>query len=448
MLAGNMLIDALEVSVAVVAVPAVGRDLGLPLTDAQWFVSGFAIGFGGLLLFGHRVVERFGRRRAYLAALVCYVALCLVSSLASDPMLLIACRIGRGACAALTAPTGLAIISATFREGIDRNRALAVYTLVGASGFSVGLLISGALTEESWRWALGFPAPVVLVLLVFGWRLVPSDQGDRGVRLGSGALSAGCLTGALTALVQAMVNLPVQGWRSVPVAGSFALCALLAGAAVVVERSVSRPLVQGPVFASRQRLHAMAGAACLNGSFIGLLLVFMIRLSTLPGWPSWQAALALLPASIPLVLLAPFTGRLLNRFRTRALIAAGSVPPLAGYVVSLTSSTSRGYLTGMLPTVLLVGVGFALGFAALNSQALFGIAAEDRMSASGIYQTVVQVAAVVMTAAVTALLAHSESAAIWLVAGVGVLGLVNAAVGLLSPRTFSRKYRIREAAQE
>ncbi|WP_236725447.1 MFS transporter [Amycolatopsis orientalis] len=430
MLAGNMLIDALEVSVAVVAMPAVGKDLSLPTAEAQWLISGFALGFGGLLLFGHRVVERFGRRRAYLAALLCYVSLCWVSSLASDPTLLIASRIGRGACAALTAPTGLAIISATFREGAERNRALSVYTLVGASGFSVGLLISGALTEESWRWALGFPAPVVLVLLVFGWRLVPADRGDREVRPGSGALTAGCLTGALAALVQAMVNLPVRGWRSVPVAGSFVLFVLLVGAMLVVERSASRPLVRGPIFAGGPRLHAMVGAACLNGSFIGLLLVFMIRLSTLPGWSSWHAALALLPASIPLVLLAPFTGRLLNRFRTRALIAAGSVPAFAGYVVSLSSSTSPGYLTGMLPTVLLVGIGFALGFAALNSQVLHGIAAEDRMSASGLYQTVVQVAAVVMTAAVTALLALSASAAFWLVTGVGAVGLVNAAIGL------------------
>ncbi|MYR38915.1 MFS transporter [Streptomyces sp. SID4944] len=177
-LAGNMLIDALEVSVALVALPAIGTDLGAPLTTTQWTVTGFAIGFGGLMLLGARAVALLGRRRVYLAALLCFAAASLAGALAEGPWLLAATRVVKGFCAALTAPTGLAIIATAFPEGPARNRALSVYTFFGAGGFTTGLLLSGWLTGVSWRLTFAFPAPVVLVLFVLGLRLIPRSVNE------------------------------------------------------------------------------------------------------------------------------------------------------------------------------------------------------------------------------------------------------------------------------
>ncbi len=148
-LAANMLLDALEVSVALVALPAIGDDLGLAPHQLHWVVSGFAAGFGALLLFGGRLVAILGRRPVYLAALLVFAAASLVGALADHAALLVATRFVKGFCAALTAPTGLAIIASAFPEGPARSRALSVYSLFGASGFSLGLLLSGALTEVS-----------------------------------------------------------------------------------------------------------------------------------------------------------------------------------------------------------------------------------------------------------------------------------------------------------
>ncbi|MFD5342492.1 MFS transporter [Streptomyces anulatus] len=189
-LAGNMLIDALEVSVLVVAAPSIGADLRLAPAVLQWTISGFALGFGGLLLFGARVVALLGRRRVYLAALLAFAAASLVAALATDPALLTATRFVKGFCAALTAPTGLAIISTAFREGPARDRAVSVYTLFGAAGFTAGLLLSGLLTSVSWRWTLAFPAPVVLLLFLFARRLLPPDEPTTD-RSGSGKGSGG-----------------------------------------------------------------------------------------------------------------------------------------------------------------------------------------------------------------------------------------------------------------
>src|SRR5581483_5349782 len=188
-LSATMLIDALEVSVVVVALPSiagpsVGGGLRVPLSTAQWLMSGFALGFGGMLLFGGRVVDQLGQRRVYLVALLCYAALCVVSGLAPNAGVLIVSRVGRGCCAALTAPTGLGIIARTFPEGAARNRALAVYAAFGASGFTAGLLASGLLTEISWRWTLIFPAPVALVIVAVAWRAIPRAEPGQALRRG------------------------------------------------------------------------------------------------------------------------------------------------------------------------------------------------------------------------------------------------------------------------
>src|SRR5215470_9252736 len=117
LLSGNMLLDALEVSVVIVAMPSIGADLHLPPSGAQWMMSGFALGFGGLVLLGVRLVAVFGRRRCYLAALLVFAIASVVGGFADATAVLVATRFVKGFCAALTAPTGLAIIGTTFPEG-------------------------------------------------------------------------------------------------------------------------------------------------------------------------------------------------------------------------------------------------------------------------------------------------------------------------------------------
>lgn len=461
-LAGNMLIDALEVSVALVALPAIGTDLGAPLTTVQWTITGFAVGFGGLMLFGARAVALLGRRRVYLAALVGFAAASLVGALAEDPSLLTATRVVKGFCAALTAPTGLAIIATAFPEGPQRNRALSVYTLFGAGGFTAGLLLSGWLTGFSWRLTFAFPAPAVLVLFVLGLRLIPgageengggpppgTTAGDRPPLRRYGFASAAAFLAGLLALVQGITAVPAHGWADLRSTGLLALAAGLLALFVALERASAHPLIRFEALRSRAMIRSALGAACLNGSYLGLLFVLTHQLQSLAGWSPLRTAAAFLPAAAPLVVTALFSGRIVARFGAPRLIAAGALLPFAGYLLLLRTPWPPAYATGILPTMLLVGAGFVLSFAALNSQATSQLPPTERGAGSGLYQTAVQVGAALSVALVAALLtgaappagaAPAEFAeacrpALTLVAAVGGLGLLTALTGLRSRRT-------------
>src|SRR5689334_11480213 len=184
-LCGALFLDALDVSMVGVALPSIRADLGLSTASLQWVVSGYVLGYGGLLLLGGRAADLLGRRRVFLAALAVFAVASLLGGLVSSGPLLIAARLVKGMAAAFTAPAGLSIITTTFAEGPARNRALAIYSAFGAAGFSLGLVLSGLLTEISWRWTLLLPAPVAAVVLAAGMRLIP--RADSPVTVGSRA---------------------------------------------------------------------------------------------------------------------------------------------------------------------------------------------------------------------------------------------------------------------
>src|SRR5258708_6784896 len=181
-LCGALFLDALDVSMVGVALPSIRADLGLSTSSLQWVVSGYVLGYGGLLLLGGRAADLLGRRRVFLAALAVFAVASLFGGLVSSPALLIGARFIKGIAAAFTAPAGLSLLTTTFHEGPMRNRAISIYSAFGASGFSLGLVLSGLLTQVSWRWTLLVPAPVALLALAAAIRVIP--RGERATRSG------------------------------------------------------------------------------------------------------------------------------------------------------------------------------------------------------------------------------------------------------------------------
>jgi MFS family permease len=218
-LCGALFLDALDVSMIGVALPSIGADLGMSTSSLQWVVSGYVLGYGGFLLLGGRAADLLGRRRIFLISLGVFVVASGLGGLANDGTLLIATRFIKGVSAAFTAPAGLSIITTSFPEGAARNKALSIYTAAGATGFSLGLVFSGLLTEIGWRWTLLMPVPLALVTLIAAIELVP-DAG-RPTRSASfdpaGAIS---LTAAMLLLVFTVVEAPDAGWGSVRTIGS------------------------------------------------------------------------------------------------------------------------------------------------------------------------------------------------------------------------------------
>jgi MFS family permease len=345
-LSGNMVLDAIEVSVVLVALPTIATDLSLSIWAVQWLMTGFALGFATVLLLGPRLTARWGLRRCYLAALLVFSGACVVGGLSDTFWILVASRVVKGGCAALTAPAGLALIATTFPDGPHLRRAVSVYSLFGAAGFTLGLLLSGLLTQLSWHWTFLFPAPVALALLVWGLRVVPHTERGSPPRFTMTLLRDGSL------------------------------------------------------------IRSTLGAATLNGTYGALLLLTTFQAADGFGWRPWQLALALLPACLPLAVSVPFAGQLTARFGTAGPIAAGAAAAFAGQLLLLTRPHPRSYVVGLLPTLLLVGAAFVLSFAALNLQATRGLAAEVRGSAIPVYQTGVQLGGVLLLPLVAALLTH------------------------------------------
>jgi MFS family permease len=438
-----LFLDGLDISMVGVALPSIQTDLHLSTSTLQWIVSGYVLGYGGLLLLGGRTADLLGRRRVLLIALAVFAVASLLSVFVDNGALLIATRFIKGSAAAFTAPAGLSILTTTFAEGPVRNRALGIYTVFGASGFSSGLILGGLLSEIDWRAVFLLPAPLALLALVAGIKFIPrhTERADGGHDL-VGALTS---TAALLLLVFTVVSAPAAGWGSFRTLGSFALAAVLGAAFIATERRVRHPLVRLGIFRSRVLIRANLGAMSLFGAYAAFQFLIALYLQTVLGWSPLEMALALLPTGLIVASSGPAMGKLITRYGTSRLIAVGMVAFVVAYALFLRVSTEPRFVTVILPTALLLGVGFALCFSSLNVQATSGVADNEQGLASGLVQTSFQIGGAVVLAVTSAIVGHSAInpghvpdafyPALGVVTGVAVLGLLVALFGAARTET-------------
>jgi MFS family permease len=401
-LCGALFLDALDVSMVGVALPAIRSSLGLSTSSLQWVVSAYVLGYGGLLLLGGRAADLLGRRRVFLWALATFAVASLLGGLVSTPALLIAARFVKGVAAAVTAPAGLSLLTTTFHEGPMRNRAISIYSAFGASGFSLGLVLSGLLTEVSWRWTLLVPAPVALATLVAAILVVPrGERADRRNRRFDvpGALA---VTGGMLLLVFTVVSAQEAGWASARTIGSFVSVAALLAAFVMIERRSKDPLVRLNMFASGPLTRANIGAVTLFGSYVSFQFLVTQYLQSLAHWSALSTALAFLPAGLIVALLSTRMSYIIGRFGPAKITVAAFTSLVAGYAWFLRVGVHPDYPVVILPTVLLIGIAFGLGFTALSLAATAGVADREQGIAASLFQTSFQVGGAVVLAVVTA----------------------------------------------
>jgi MFS family permease len=447
-LCGALFLDGLDVSMVGVALPSIRTSLGLSTSSLQWIVSGYVLGYGGLLLLGGRAADLLGRRRVFLAALAVFSVASLFGGLVSSAGLLIAARFIKGVAAAFTAPAGLSLLTTTFPEGHMRNRAISVYSAFGASGFSLGLVLSGLLTEVSWRLTLLVPAPVALIVFGAGAWLIPrvarEGRGERRFDI-PGALA---VSTAMLLLVYTVVSAQQAGWASARTIGSFAAVAVLLAGFIAIEHRSRDPLVRLGIFRSGAVTRAGVGAVTLFGSYVAFQFLVTQYLQTLSGWSALSTALAFLPAGLVVAIASTKMALILDKFGPARVVAIAFTCLVAGYAWFLRVGTHPDYPGVILPTVLLIGIAFGLGFASLNIQATAGVADSEQGLAAGIFQTSFQVGGAVVLAIVTAVIEagganHALSAqatlgayrpALTVITGVAALGTVAALTGLRPAR--------------
>ncbi len=448
-LCGVLFLDGLDVSMVGVALPSINADLHLTTSQLQWIVSGYVLGYGGLLLLGGRTADLLGRRRTLLIALGVFTVASALGGLVDNGTLLVVTRFLKGAAAAFTAPAGLSIITTTFAEGPERNRALSIYTATGASGFSLGLVLGGLLTELGWRWTFLLPVPIALTLLAIGPRVIPHDRGAALSRRRFDIPGAVTLTSGMLLLVRTIVEAPDQGWASAQTVGAFALSAVLLSLFVAIERRSPAPLVRLGILRSSSLVRANLGMMTMFGAYVGFQFVMTLYLQTLNGWSAIQTALAFLPAGLLVALLSTRIGPIVDRIGTARLVALGALSFAVGY----TAIALRGidlapsYILELLPTMLLLGLGFALSFPTLNIAGTSGVGDHEQGLASGLVQTSFQVGGAIGLAVVSAIITGQAGGstdtgvildayrtALIVVTGVAIAGLAIALSGLVPQR--------------
>jgi MFS family permease len=402
-LCGAFFLDNLDVSMVGIALPSIGKALDLSTSELQWIVSGYVLGYGGLLLLGGRTTDIVGRRKVFLAATAVFAVASILGGVADDGGLLIATRFVKGVGAAFTVPAGLSLLTTTFPQGPSRNKALSIYASFAALGFSGGLVIGGLLTEIGWRWTFLVPGPLAALLVVAGFRLIPRDVPAAAPRPSFDIAGAVSVSAAMLLLVRTVVTAPEHGWGDAQTLVGFAVSALLLVAFVALERRVRSPLVRLGILRSGPLVRANIGAVMLFGCYISFQFIATLYFQSLLGWGALTTGLAFLPAGTITFFLAPRVGLAVNRFGTAPVIAVGFLFFTAAFALFLRIDESPTYVGTVLPTMILCGLGYATCLPALNMQATDGVVDHEQGLASGLLNTSFQVGGAVVLAVITAI---------------------------------------------
>jgi MFS family permease len=371
-------------------------------SSLQWVVSAYVLGYGGFLLLGGRAADLLGRRRMFLISLGVFLVGSGLGGLATGATVLIATRFIKGISAAFTAPAGLSIITTSFPEGPARNRALAIYTATGATGFSLGLVFGGLLTELGWRYVFFLPVVVAAITLAAAVKLVPYSAAPPASERRFDLFGAVSLTGAMLLLVFTVVEAPTVGWESLRTIGSLVGVAAILASFIARERTAPSPLVRLGILRSSSLIRANLGAMSLFGGWVGFQFITTLYMQQLRGWSPLETGLAIFPGGLLVALLAPRLAPLVGRFGVNRLILGGMLSTVGAYLLFLPIGLDSTYAFGMLPTFILAGLGFALAFGPLNIAATNGVAPAEQGLAAGLFNTSFQFGGALVLAVVTA----------------------------------------------
>src|SRR3954467_15875230 len=346
----------LDVSVVNVALPSISGDLGFSQIDLQWVVNAYTLTLAGFLLLGGRAADLLGDRRVFIFGLAAFTLSSLVGALANQQLVLIIARGIQGIGGAIVTPVTLSIITSSFREGPERNRALAAWSSMGGVGGAVGVLLGGVLTEVfGWRSILLINVPVGIWAAVTAFRFVPEGRGRGGER-NYDVAGAVTITAGLVTLTYAIVRTDVNGWGSaktlVPMGGRAPLVGV--GLALVViflaieGRLARRPLVPLRIFRSRTLSSANVVIFFLGGSAFSMWFFVSLYMQQVLHYSPIEAGLGFAPMSAVVVLASTLAGRIALRVGAGRVLSAGMACVGAGLLLFSGVSLHGSYVTAVM----------------------------------------------------------------------------------------------------
>jgi EmrB/QacA subfamily drug resistance transporter len=434
------LMVVLDATVVNIALP-IQHSLHFSSAGLSWVIDAYSLAFGGLLLLGGRAGDVFGRRRMLMIGLTIFTTASLFGGLSPSATWLLVTRAVQGVGAALAAPSTLSLISATFEEGPERNRALGIFSAVSAGGGSLGLILGGALTSwVSWRWVLFINVPIGLAIIALAPRFVPEPPRNGG-RLD--VAGAALVTGGLASLIYAFIRLAEHGSANVTVA-SFALSVVLLAAFVRVERRQRQPLLPMRLLTDRLRGPAYFTMLLVPAVMYGVFFFVSQYLEGDLHFSAIRSGLAFMPLTGIIFASSRVTPRLIARIGARPILLFGLTTLSVASVWISQATPAQGYVGGLLGPLMLFGVGAGSCFLPLSVTILAGVPRHDAGAASGMLQTMQQTGAALGVAALTSVAsAHGRSDALLTGAGITVVAL---AVAYLAIRP--ARQTVRPSAEE
>ena len=381
----------LDVAIVTLALPSIKTALHFSETGLQWVLSAYTLTFGGLLLLGGRAGDLLGRRRVLMAGLVVFTGASLVCGLASSSGMLIAARAVEGIGAAIVSPAALAIVSTTFPDGAERNKAMGVFFAMGGLGPAVGVLAGGLLTSgPGWEWIFFINLPVGVLALMLTPRLISESRAELGHRRFDAA-GAVLGTAGLSLLVYAVVTTDTHHWGSAITVGLLAGAAALLAAFLAVEARNRYGLMPLGFFRNLTVSGANAVGLMLGTSIFAMFFFLSLYMQQVLRYSATTAGLAFLVIAVLVVVFSGVGQAVVTRIGVKPVLAAGMAIIAVSQLWFVRLPVAGSFPADLLPGFVVLPIGLGLAFVAVGIAALSGVRERDAGLASGLINTSQQV---------------------------------------------------------
>ncbi len=382
------LMIVLDATVVNVALPTIHRDLHFSLNNLEWLITAYALTFGGLLLFGGRTGDLYGKRRMFMIGIGIFAVSSLLGGFAQNDVWLIITRGLQGVGGAIAAPTALSLIATNFPEGRSRNRAMGVYAAMSGGGGAAGLLLGGLLTSYvSWRWIFFINVPIAAVVLLLAPRALNESQTTSGHLDVPGAITA---TGGMLSLVYGLSNASDHSWGSTATIVSFGAAIVLLTAFGFIERRSKEPLMPLDIFRNRNRSGAYAMMLCIGIALFSMFYFLTQYLQDVWGWSAVRTGVGFLPMTIGIIVAAMASSRAVSRIGIRLPLLVGPAASVIGMLWLTRITSTSDYLDVFVPLVI-IALGMGITFVPLTLTAVSGVKPHEAGLASALLNTMQQV---------------------------------------------------------
>jgi EmrB/QacA subfamily drug resistance transporter len=383
----------LDISIVNVALPSISADLGFSQAGLQWVVSAYTLTFAGFLMLGGRAGDLLGRREVFVAGLLLFSLASLLGGIAQNEGMLLAGRALQGLGGAVIAPASLSILTTTFVEGAERNRALGLWAAMGGVGGTAGALLGGLLTQElSWRWILLINVPVGTLAALAALRVIVSAERDTLARRSFDLPGALTVTAGLVVTTYGIVETESYGWGSTRTLLTLALGVVLLGLFALIEgRLASAPLVPLRIFGSRRLTGANLVVMCMGGAVFAMWFFMSLYLQEVLGYTPLRTGLAFIPMTGAIIVFSQVSGRLVSAIGPGKVLTCGMTSIGLGMVGFSFISADGSYLSDILVPSLLTAGGLGMSFVPATIAATMGVKGAEAGLASGLINTSRQV---------------------------------------------------------